>query len=167
MKIKLKWGIDVIIITSLSIILLFGIYFYVIKGIISSENLNMKEISGAILVTILFSFCYLNAPLYIYLTDKQFVVKKIYGNITISYNDIKLLAPSSFSLLDIRFFGTAGVGGFLGFYSNADIGRFFSYVVNRENTFLLVKKNGRKYIFSCQEYDKIADFIREKLTIKS
>lgn len=160
--IKIKWSIEVIIITILSLLLLFSVYAYVIRKIIISDQLNI----GAVILTLIFLFCYANSPQYIKLNDSQFILKKTIGKITINYTQIKYLAPFSFSLSNIRFFGSGGVGGYLGFYCDERIGKYSSYVVNRTQTFLLVTQYGKKFVFSCQDYDTIADTIRNKLDTK-
>jgi len=154
-KVNVRWSNQVKFITVLVTILL-----------ISTEvGLIYNGASGLIIISIalVFFVFMLSAPLSITLSDSKLILNKVFGKITINYSQIYLVKPYNPASGDIRVFGSGGFGGYVGIFSNQEIGQYFSYVGDPKQAFLIRTKNGKNYVFSCENMAFIIETVKKYL----
>ncbi len=100
-------------------------------------------------------------PRSITLTDSRLVLQKLYGQIILPYNQIEEIKPFGFKH-PIRVFGSGGFCGYIGLFHKRGFGFFTSFVGNESQTFYIRMKSGKKYVFSCEDYESIIEKIAEK-----
>ena len=101
------------------------------------------------------------APRSITLNDSKLVLQKLYGQITLPYNQIEEIKPFSFKH-PIRVFGSGGFCGYIGLFHKRGFGFFTSFVGDESQTFYIRMKNRKKYVFSCEDYESIIERIAGK-----
>ncbi len=112
-----------------------------------------------LLLTLLFL---VNAPLSITLSEKTFTLKKLVGSLSIDYDQISAIMPYKFGC-DIRLFGSGGFGGYIGLFSGKEIGKYVAFAGDTEQAYCIFLKNGKKYVFSCEDYESVIAFINKRI----
>jgi hypothetical protein len=160
-KANVKWGMAVKIITIISLLLIIVAEYYLIRSFFSSMDWIMLFIAIVIPGVILY-FAF-ETPVFVELTEIHFILHKLKGRVTIHFNqisDIKKYKPDS---SEMRFCGSGGIFGFVGKFNNASIGKYQSYVGDYAQAFLIQTKDGKKYVFSCENSDLIITKIKNEL----
>ena len=112
-----------------------------------------------LLLTLLFL---VNAPLSVTLSEKTFTLKKLVGSLSIDYDQISAIMPYKFGC-DIRLFGSGGLGGYIGLFSGKEIGKYVAFAGDTEQAYCIFLKNGKKYVFSCEDYESVIAFINKRI----
>lgn len=63
-----------------------------------------------------------------------------------------------------RVCGSGGWMGYWGWFSRADIGRYFAYYGREADCFLITLRNGRRYMLGCNAPQAITDYIGSLLS---
>lgn len=100
-------------------------------------------------------YVYLISPKTIELNDTSLIMHKVAGKIIIPLEDIKEIRPYDQS--GLRLFGSGGL------FTNNDIGRHYEYVGDFSEAFLVVLNSGKKYVFSCENSDKVIEQVRSNI----
>ncbi|GHT87593.1 hypothetical protein FACS189474_0770 [Bacteroidia bacterium] len=160
-KENVRWGISVRVITIIgAILLLVGVY-YLIYPLFSSMNwLNLTIAIFILSITIYFV---LESPQYIELEEFRLILHKIAGRVIVDFNQINKIEPYKPDGSEIRLFGSGGFFGFVGKFKNANIGSYQSYVGDYSQAFRVQTKNGKNYVFSCENRDSIINSIKEQI----
>ncbi len=106
-------------------------------------------------------YVYLISPKAIELNDTSLIMHKVVGKIIIPLEDIKEIRPYDQS--GLRLFGSGGLFGSIGLFTNNDIGRHYEYVGDFSEAFLVVLNSGKKYVFSCENSDKVIEQVRSNI----
>lgn len=159
-KINIRWNNQVRFITVLVATVLLSAEVALINRYIGGANSGLLAI---IIIASLFFVFMLSAPLSITLNDSQIVLKKVLGKITINYSQISSVRSYIPESGDIRVFGSGGFGGYVGVFSNREIGRYFSYVGDTKQAFLIRTKSGKNYVFSCENVEFVIETIKKYL----
>lgn len=106
-------------------------------------------------------YVYLISPKSIELNDTSLIMHKVVGKIIIPLEDIKEIRPYDQS--GLRLFGSGGLFGSIGLFTNNDIGRHYEYVGDFSEAFLVVLNSGNKYVFSCENSDKVIEQVRSNI----
>jgi len=157
---NVKWNLKVKILTAIFAAILIFTEIKLIKSILMG-NWHWFIIIVAILISFALLFILLT-PLYIQLDDDYFVLKKLIGKKIISFENIANIDVFKTNR-DIQMFGSGGYGGYLGIFSNAQIGKYSAYVGDFSQAFLIQLKNGKKYVFSCENRDLVIETIKNKI----
>ena len=56
-----------------------------------------------------------------------------------------------------------GSGGWFGWFSEKDLGKYFAYYGKASDCFLVTLKNGKKYMLGCKDTPKMVNAINEKI----
>lgn len=148
------WGITVFVTALLIAAVAAGFIFF--HGIVS------WIIAGVAVATLLVNA--LMSPVKLRITSTGIVLFKIFGKKVFLYRDME-----SISLCDIqtspniRLIGCGGVMGYTGLFYNKSIGRFTSYVGSMFRTVLIRMNNGKQYVVSCLNPDKLVEICRANL----
>lgn len=102
------------------------------------------------------------APLSITLSDTHFMLRRGIGNKKIEYSQIVEISVYKEKGYTIRVFGSGGLCGFIGRFYNKNFGYYFAYVGDFSQAFSIQLKNGKKYVFSCEDRDEVISYISSK-----
>jgi hypothetical protein len=100
-----------------------------------------------VIVTLIFSWVFAKMPLYTYLDEDTIRVKQVVGEVTFRRSEVTLhrLTNRDFDGL-IRSFGSGGLGGYIGYFQNQRLGRFFMLAVSRTDLALVSTLEGKQYV---------------------
>lgn len=107
-------------------------------------------------------YFYLKSPQNIEITDEALILHKARGKIAMPFNEIQEIRPYSKS--GIRLCGSGGMFGYIGLFTNKEIGRHHEYVGDFFEAFLVVMKSGKKYVMSCENRDEAVKLVAENIT---
>jgi hypothetical protein len=159
-KFNAKWSLTVKIITVVVAIIMIIAETTLIRQLIAGYC-NFQVFLGIFIIAFAFIFP-LMAPIYICLSDNNFILKKVIGKKVIPFDEIINIQKFT-SSGDIRVFGSGGYGGYLGIFSNAQIGKYSAYVGDFSQAFLIQLKNNKNYVFSCENGDLVIETIKNKI----
>ncbi|MDR3286055.1 MAG: PH domain-containing protein [Prevotellaceae bacterium] len=159
-KFNVKWSLAVKIITAVCAVVLIAAEISLINSIFSDNNI--WRIVAVFLIAVALGFI-LVAPVSIQIADDHILLKRVLGKVVIYFDNIEKIEYYRHSKHDIRVFGSGGYGGYLGVFSNAQIGKYSAYVGNLSQAFLIQLKNGKNYVFSCENRDFVIETINNKI----
>jgi len=140
MRFYYKPDIYVLLISMMSIILV-G-YLWGSAGSVTSISFWV-----AIVVTLFLGWFIIKMPLYTYVDEDVIRVQQLLGNTTFRRSQVTLRRLTSRDLDGmIRSFGSGGVGGYIGFFQNAQLGRFYMLAVSRNNLALVSTVEGKLFV---------------------
>lgn len=154
---KSTFSTGMLISTSIiSSLLAFGVYTIVVRLRESSMDptLSLVAISVLLLTVISVTYSYLSQIDCIILTDKELIIKKVVGQITISRTNIKRITHKTTLMRDFRIFGASGFFGHRGLFWNKASGKYHAYVKN-ETCMIEIKTTHKTYVVSCDDYQAL------------
>ncbi|MDR3286056.1 MAG: PH domain-containing protein [Prevotellaceae bacterium] len=136
---------------------------YKLKG--KNHGLVLSILIIAYLLPVILILPFLYMPTKISVDDKNLIVNQIKGKIEIPINEIlEIRAIKTGDLSNnIRTFGSGGLFGYLGKFENPQFGNYQMYVVNKKNLFVLKTQNGKIYVFSCKNPEKLIQVINNQI----
>lgn len=160
---KVKKEKTVYLITYLCIVILaiVLILFVSLATKMGKEDIYITGGAMAIATSVSLYF-YLKSPQNIEITDKALILHKVRGKIAMPFNEIQEIRPYSKS--GIRLCGSGGMFGYIGLFTNKEIGRHHEYVGDFFEAFLVVMKSGKKYVMSCENRDEAVKLVAENIT---
>lgn len=63
----------------------------------------------------------------------------------------------------MRLFGSGGYMGYWGVFREGDIGKYVAYYGKASDCFLVVMKNGTKYVLGCENPEEMVEYIKSQL----
>jgi hypothetical protein len=159
MKKEVKWTKAVKIITAIVIVAVVVADYYFISNFIHSKEWILLVFGVGL--TCLFLYFALESPRLFELTEEGVILHKIRGKVQISFAEINKVEPY-FPNKDVRYFGSGGFFGYVGKFTNLDIGSYQAYVGDFKQAFLVQTEN-EKYVFSCENSDEITAKISQKI----
>ncbi|MDO4880569.1 MAG: PH domain-containing protein [Capnocytophaga sp.] len=156
-KFNVSWGFSVKLITLIISPLLF---FVVIKclDIFINQNEHLT-LYIAIFIIVTFVLCLVNAPISITINEQGILLTKIIGKIYIPYTNIADIQKCDATLNSLRLFGSGGLFGFIGIFYNRKVGRYTAFIGNHKQSFMIITKKNKKYVFSCEQRDKVIEIV--------
>ena len=158
-KIKVTWSNTIKAFTIVTSLLFIVIEYIMMSRLIVHYDLLPLSVSLFILFIVV-SFV-IRIPLYISLNEDGLLLKRIVGKIVFSYHEIAFVDRFT-SIANVKLYGSGGFMGDLGVYSNRDFGIYHSYVENRKEAFIIITKDGKKFVLSCPNPTLMIDMIRQK-----
>ena len=132
----------VIIITLLCIVAIISMVSYLFL----SKNIYSQN--PTFLVVCLILFFIFKLPLWVRVEKDTIQVKQLIGSIKIT----NIETISKFNKKDlnktIRTFGNGGLGGYVGYFRNPDIGKFYMAAINRNELAKITTKEGKTYVIN-------------------
>lgn len=95
------------------------------------------------------------------ITDTDFIIQKMYGNIIIPINEIQEVSPKAHIASDIRVCGISGLFGHIGWFSNKQTGRYFALVKDGDSMLTIRTKNNKCYVISCKNHLQALDLLQK------
>ncbi|MCX6308246.1 MAG: hypothetical protein NTY32_05220 [Bacteroidia bacterium] len=101
----------------------------------------------AMAVTLFMGWFIIKMPLYTYVDEDVIRVQQLVGSTTFRRSQVTLRRLNNHDLDGmIRNFGSGGVGGYIGFFQNARLGRFYMLAVSRSNLALITTVEGKQFV---------------------
>ncbi|MDR2806299.1 MAG: PH domain-containing protein [Dysgonamonadaceae bacterium] len=157
-KFKVQWGIPVKLITGIAtLVIIIGEYYLITDALHTKELITIIVAAGLL---VLLGYFISASPSFIELNETEITLHRLKGNLTIPLNRITEIKPYKPDKSELRYFGSGGWFGFIGSFSNATIGRYQSYVGDYAQAFLIVTKEDKKYVFSCENPEELIRFVQ-------
>ncbi len=103
------------------------------------------------------------APLSIELKDNVLAVNRSLRVKEIPLSEIKMVKLCPPTMAARRLFGSGGYFGYWGWFSEPDLGKYFAYYGKSSECFLVLLRNGKKYILGCENAPAMVNAINAKL----
>jgi len=130
----------VLVISAMSLVLL-G-YLWSSAGSLSSISFWI-----AMLVTLVMGWFIVKMPIYTYVDEDVIRVQQLFGNTSFRRSQVTLRRLTDRDLTGmLRSFGSGGLGGYIGFFQNAQLGRFYMLAVSRNNLALVTTLEGKLFV---------------------
>lgn len=144
--------------------LLLGVGGYFLYLMIKGEFPYVLGIGflAVFVATLVISYGY--APMSVELSDQSLTLYRGIGKKVFKFSEIKNVEVYISNGAVVRTCGVGGLFGFTGRYYAKRIGNYFSYVGDYSQTFYIERKDGKKYVLSCDDYDFIVSFIKKNLS---
>lgn len=159
MDFKVNWDIKI-----------WGITVFVILLLVAADVVAWLYADGAVkwivvgISVVLIVISAFMAPVKIRITSTGIVLFKLIGKKRFLYSDMKSIALCDLQVSpNIRIAGSGGVMGYTGWFYNKHIGRFIAYIGSMYRTVLITMNNGRQYVVSCLNPDKLVEISRANL----
>lgn len=107
------------------------------------------------LLPILLVPCLFFAPNRIVLEENQLTLCKLIGTFSIKLDQIADAGIYNEKELNLRLFGSGGFLGYMGIFRNKSLGTYIAYVGDYSQAFWIRTKNGKRYMFSCEDRDRL------------
>jgi len=130
----------VLVISAMSLVLL---------GYLWSSAGSLTSISFwiAMLVTLVMGWFIVKMPIYTYVDEDVIRVQQLFGNTSFRRSQVTLRRLTDRDLTGmLRSFGSGGLGGYIGFFQNAQLGRFYMLAVSRSNLALVTTLEGKLFV---------------------
>lgn len=128
-----------------------------------TKPMNLYFDAAVIAVIVLLPlWFYLKSPRSITLTDDSLVLRKVAGRLVMPFSEIERIAPYTGSS-GLRLWGSGGLFGCIGLFTNKEIGRHHEYVGDFKDAFLVVMSSGKKYVLSCEDSNEVVGRIAKSL----
>ncbi|MDR0506242.1 MAG: hypothetical protein LBH32_05445 [Dysgonamonadaceae bacterium] len=161
-RLKVRWGISVKIITVSVILILAAVEYYAISSLINSKGwIEMAIICAIPLIMLYFAT---ESPAFIELNETGVLLHKLSRKL-IRYEQIENVDCYKPDKSEIRFWGSGGFFGFIGKFSNAKIGFYQSYTGDYSQAFLIQTKDNKKYVCSCENRDLLINTIKKQIQL--
>lgn len=122
----------------------------VITIIFGSFLIFKPTIFAGFLFLMIYLLCLALKPIYYQISEKELMIKRLIKNVRISRSEIESLELIDKKAISgsIRTFGIGGLFGYIGKFSNFELGNMTWYVTRRDQPVLLKMKGGQKIILS-------------------
>jgi hypothetical protein len=155
---NVKWSTSVKIITLIVLVIITISEYYLIDSLIYLFDW-ISLIGACVLPLIVFYFA-LESLSFIEMNETGIILHKQIAKLDIPYDeimDVKCYKPDK---SEMRYFGSGGVFGFIGKFSNAKIGTYQSYVGDYTQAFLIQTRKNKKYVLSCKNRELVISIIQ-------
>ncbi len=117
---------------------------------------------GALIVAVCLAGLYYS-PMSVRVTDKDLEVVRSLKIKTIPLSDIRDVRLLSPTMGAVRICGSGGFMGYWGWFRERDLGKYFAYYGKASDCFLVILKNGRKYMLGCKDAPEMVEAIRKRI----
>lgn len=157
MKQKIKFS-------TFSLIITIGVLILAVAGIYSLWDNEGKLITLCVIMGITIIAGLYFCPKYIEANDSEIILHRLLGTaIVINYDDIQKVDTCYPSGGGLRLCASGGFFGYWGIFSDISIGTYIGYYGNPSNCILVNSKDGKQYVFGCENPDAMVDYIIDKM----
>ncbi|MDR2058108.1 MAG: hypothetical protein LBP83_07505 [Dysgonamonadaceae bacterium] len=146
MVLKVKWGLSVKVITFIVLAIIISVVLAMINNFF--HNHLWWDLVIVFTVLSVCIYCSLEIPRSIEINENEVILHKLIGKLVININSITYIKPYKPDKSEIRLFGTGGVGGFIGIFINAHIGKYRAYIGDTSQAFLIITELGKKSLLT-------------------
>lgn len=155
---NVKWSNMVKIFTIIFLLIVIGCEVAMFE-LLEKQKFLYLVITSVILIPIAVYYG-LQSPQQIEIKGNTLILRKLLTSLKIEIRDIDIIEPYVKSL-EIRLFGSGGYCGYIGTFTNKNIGKYQSYVGKYDQAFYIKTKSGKKYMMSCENRDTLISIISE------
>lgn len=119
--------------------------------------------TGVGVIALLYFLTLFYTPVELRLDKGKLIVHRPMRNRVINVADIDSVKLCPPTMAERRICGSGGFGGYWGWFSERDLGRYFAYYGKASDCFLVQLKNGRQYMLGCAEPHRMVDAILSQL----
>ncbi|NMA74655.1 MAG: hypothetical protein GX963_10950 [Bacteroidales bacterium] len=132
----------IIVITIICIVALISMVYYLFL----SKSIYSKILTFSVICLIVYFL--FKIPLWIRVEENSIQVKQLIGSLRIT--NIETITEFKKKELNktIRTFGNGGFGGYVGYFRNPDIGKFYMAAINRNELAKITTKEGKVYVIN-------------------
>ena len=121
-------------------------------------------ILGLLIVILLFSAIY--APIYVSANTHFIKVSSLLSGTIIQLSEIEHVELFQPTMGAVRILASGGYFGYWGTFRENDIGRYKASYGRASDCFILIMKNGDKYVFGCKNPQSMVDYIKNNITVR-
>lgn len=97
--------------------------------------------------------------------DPDFVsIKTILRCFRLPVGDIVSIERFQPTMGAVRVCGSGGFMGYWGIFSEGDVGKYKAFYGKASDCFMIIMRNGEKYLLGCQEPEEMIKYIKEQIT---
>lgn len=156
MKNKVKLSLFCFIIT-------YFVLLALIIGVFTSWGEGNKAVVLLVILVSLVGISLYFFPKSIESNDNGLIIHCQYNDKAFAYSDIEKVERCYPSAGGLRLCGSGGFFGYWGYFTDIVIGNYFGYYGNRSQCILIKLKDGKQYVISCENPDKMVNAISSRL----
>jgi hypothetical protein len=156
---KVKWSkLSIMVTITVSVIVtIIGILLFLDSNWADSKK---EYILILLIIGLLGIVCIV--PTKIILTSDYLYIKRIIGSKKVITSEITEVGLCYSRGMSIKVCGSGGFCGSIGWYKDPCLGVYFSYVMNWNQAFYIILKNGKKYMLSCENPDDVIRILKNQ-----
>ena len=164
MKRKVELSTNSVIITVVGIAFLAGLMIVNLhRGAETLAYITLAYIIAAVLV--IFSFVALFfMPLSLSVDEEALNINTSLRVKSIPLKEITSISLCPPTMSERRIFGSGGMYGYWGWFSEPSIGKYMAYYGKASDCFLVRRKDGKQYMLSCKDPLGMMEYINSKLS---
>lgn len=147
MKKKVELSAYCFIISALSTALICGVFGYALN---QPDNIRQVIILGIVVIGLLLSSLFY-MPISVSVDNNNLEIHRPLKIKSIPLNDISEVKQCPPTMAALRICGSGGYFGWYGWFKERDLGKYFAYYGKSSDCFLVILKNGRKYVLGCKD----------------
>ena len=166
MKKKVSLSKSVKIMTAIFLPILFIADLSVLVTAFSNNDeilVTIMMLSLFLIISVSIFSIYAYSPRYITVSDSHICLYRGIGKVQIKYSDITDFGIFNNKEFAARTFGIGGIFGYTGKFYTKTLGNHTEYVGNYSQAFYLILRNGKKYVFSCEDRDTVLKELKDKI----
>ena len=133
-----------------------------IHAINKGNDWAIYSLSTAIIILCLATLLYM--PLSIEITDNNLIINRSLRSKVIALSSIKDIRLCPPTMAEKRICGSGGWFGYWGWFRERDLGKYFAYYGKASDCFLVVLKDGSKYMLGCKDAPELAQYISDRIS---
>ena len=137
-------SVKVISSITLALLTLFTIWMFYLYA----QNATIMTLFAALVLLLTSLITCALMPLRVYVAEKGIILQLLLGAIFIPREEIVNIEPFPKDATTIRLFGSGGLMGFIGFFSNSVIGNFTAFASDIEHASIIYRKSKRPLVLS-------------------
>lgn len=103
----------------------------------------------AVAVSLIFLWFIVKAPIYTYIDDEVIRVKQLIGSTTFIRQEVSVRSLTDRETESIpRFFGSCGLGGYIGLSRNPFLGSYYVLALTRKDMALVTRDDGKIFVIN-------------------
>jgi len=130
-----------VVVVSLICVVLVG-YVWVVAGPVDTFSFWL-----AVVLSLVFVYYIVKTPLYTYVDEDVIRVQQLVGDMTFRRSEVSVrrLTPREMDAM-VRTSGSGGFGGYIGFFQNQHLGRFYMLALSRKDLALVTTEDGKFFV---------------------
>lgn len=159
MKKKVELSAYCVIISALSTAFICGVFGYALN---QPDNIRPVIILGIVVIGLLLSSLFY-MPISVSVDNNNLEIHRPLKIKSIPLNDVSEVKQCPPTMAALRVCGSGGCFGWYGWFKERDLGKYFAYYGKSSDCFLVILKNGRKYVLGCKDAPEMVSEIQTRL----
>lgn len=155
MKKKVNLSAWCIIVTATGLVMLLAALYF------AKDPIARTMVAGALIILCLAAIFFM--PLSISVNNEELNINRPLRIKSIPLDGIASARLISPTMAEKRICGSGGWFGYYGWFREPSIGKYFAYYGKASDCFLVMLKDGKKYVLGCDKPDEIVKFINRHI----